>query len=132
MTCIQKVLLFTSYEGNVDNQLRCRHQPKSCRWLSAESHCGYTSSLLCCWASAFWKLPRAPIRDWGQQGHLPCPRCSLSHRAQAPRGPEDVVPSALVLICSQTDFSDDLLRVHLATYLQCKFLWKELCVSVAL
>lgn len=82
---------------------------------------------------AFWNLPRAPIRDWGQQGHLPCPRCcQSSHRAQAPHGPEDVVPSALALICSQTDFSGDLLGVRLIMYLQCRFLWKELCVSVAL
>lgn len=62
MTCIQQALLFTGYEENLDNQLRRRHQPKSCWWLSAGSHCGYTSSLLCGWASAFWNLPRAPIR----------------------------------------------------------------------
>lgn len=62
-TCVGQVLLFTSYKGNLDNQLRCEHQPKREVWLSAQSHCGYASQSLHRLASAIGNPLHALIED---------------------------------------------------------------------
>lgn len=60
VTRIKQMLLFTSYQENLDNQFRCRYQLQ--RWLqfSAEFHCRYASVLPYCSASEFCDLRVPP------------------------------------------------------------------------
>lgn len=101
ITRIGQMLLFTSYQGNLDNQFRCRHQQKGWLGFSAEFHCRYASVVLYCSASTFCKLPVPPLGNRASRVN-PWPWCcKLFHRAQASYGPKDMVPSTRVLICSQ-------------------------------
>lgn len=122
MTCVGQVFLFTSYEGNLDNQLRCRHQPNTGLGLSTGFQCVGPGVLPCChiaWLLQLWTRHMPHINRITLHGVF-----AFSCHTNTPwPWRHDALSACIGLL------TDWLLwwfvGVHLNMYLLWKFLYKE-------